>query len=544
MFNILRKKLKKIFGKNKDLSVSHEKFDEGESDDATEKHPITESLEKNKGILHEIFNKCADVKFREFELGTIPPVKLMIVYIDGMVSIEDIHVNTLNRLMLLDGLMEKVSSGNNLSLIKNKLLPIGEVSEQTNFITITNQILAGNTALLINGEKTALLLGAKGWESRAITEPDSEPVVRGPHEGFTEKMLTNTVLIRRRVKTSRLKIEIMKVGLLTKTEVGILYIDGIANMKVVDEVKKRLSRIDTDSILDSGYIEEFIQDEWLTPFPQVLSSERPDRAAAHLLEGNVVILVDTSPFCLIVPVTFFHFLFAAEDYYTGYIIASFVRLLRLAAVNIALLLPSVYIAVVTFHQEMIPTQLLINIANAREGVPFPAFVEAFIMEVTFELLREAGVRMPKTVGQAVSIVGALVIGQAAVQAGLISPAMVIVVSLTAIASFSIPNYSAAISLRLLRFPIMILAASLGLFGIMAGLLGLLIHLCSLRSFGVPYIAPIAPFTRSDLKDFILRVPRWAMVTRPRLIGYSEPQRQEYMQLPKKPPEQKNKQGRR
>jgi spore germination protein KA len=538
MFNVLRKKLKKALGKNKNMKVSHEQFDQGESQ--TEKHIIASSLRKNKKTIQAIFNNCADVKFREFELGTVPPVKLMIVYIDGLVSTADIHISTLDKLMLLNGLMEEVSANNTLHLIKNKLLPIGQITEDNDFVSITGKILAGDTALFIEGEKKALVLGARGWESRAIAEAESEPVVRGPRDGFTEKMLTNIILIRRRIKTSRLKIETIKIGVLTKTDIGILYIDGIANDKVVEEVRFRLKRIDTDAILESGYIEEFIQDEWLSPFPQVLSTERPDRAAAHLVEGHVVIVVDTTPFVLIVPVTFFHFLTAAEDYYSRNFITMAVRLLRLVAINIALLLPSVYIAVITFHQEMIPTALMINVAGAREGIPFPAFVEAFIMETTFELLREAGVRLPRPVGQAISIVGALVIGQSAVAAGLVSPAMVIIVALTAIASFAIPNYSGAIALRLLRFPLMILAAMLGLFGIMVGLLALLIHLCALRSFGVPYIAPIAPFVMSDLKDFIFRFPVWAMFTRPRLIGYKEPQRQEYMKEPK-PPEDKEKQ---
>jgi spore germination protein KA len=394
--------------------------------------------------------------------------------------------------------------------------------------------MAGNTALLIDGEKTALVLGTKGWESRSIEEPPAEPVVRGPREGFTEKMFTNTVLVRRRIKSSRLKLELMKVGLLTKTDIGIMYIDGIANNKVVEEVKKRLGRIDTDGILESGYIEEYIQDEWMTPFPQVLSTERPDRVVAHLLEGNVAILVDTTPFVLLVPVTFFHFLQSPEDYYTQWMATAMIRILRITAVNIALLLPALYIAITTFHQEMLPTSLLISIASAREGVPFPAFVEAFIMEAVFELLREAGIRLPRPVGQAVSIVGALVIGQAAVSAGLVSPAVVIIVALTAIASFSMPNYAGAFPLRIIRFPLMVFAASLGLYGIMMGLIAILIHLCSLRSFGVPYISPIAPFNRNDMKDLVIRFPLWSMFTRPRMIGYKDPKRQEYMQIPKPP----------
>lgn len=543
MFNILRKKLKTTLGRNKDLKVSHKRFDEGEGTGKgdTEKHLISQSLKNNTATLRQIFDHCVDVKFREFELGTAPAVRMLIVYIDGMVSTSDVHVSILDKLMFLEGLMDEITSNRTLELVKDKLLPIGEIAESRDFIKITDDILTGNTALLIDGENTALLLGAKGWESRSIEEPQTEPVVRGPREGFTEKMLTNTMLIRRRIKSSRLKLEITKVGLLSKTDIGIMYIDGIANSKVVEEVKKRLDRIKTDGIMESGYIEEYIQDEWKTPFPLILNTERPDKAAAHLLEGNVIILVDTTPFVLIVPITFFHFLQASEDYYTRWTGTAMIRLLRIIAVNIALLLPSIYIAIVTFHQEMLPTPLLINIASAREGVPFPAFVEAFIMEGTFELLREAGVRLPRPVGQAVSIVGALVIGQAAVTAGLVSPAMVIIVALTAIASFSIPNYSGALVLRTLRFPLMVLAASLGLFGIMVGLMALLIHLCSLRSFGVPYISPIAPFIRGDMKDSVIRFPLWSMFTRPRLIGYKEPQRQGYMQIPK-PPKNQDKPG--
>ncbi len=542
MFNVLRRKLKQTLGRNKDLKVPHDKFEHGEGNGDKEKHPISNSLEQNKIILKEIFNNCSDVKFREFELGTAPAVKLLLVYIDGMVSTSDIHESIMNQLMLLEGLMEEISPEHTLELIREKLLPIGELSENGDFIKITDNILMGNAALLIDGEKTALILGIKEWESRGIEEPQSEPVVRGPREGFTERMLTNTMLLRRRIKSSRLKLEIKKVGIVSKTDIGIMYIDGIANNKVVEEVRKRIDRIKIDGILESGYIEEYIQDDWKTPFPLVLSTERPDRAAAHLLEGNVIILTDTTPFALIVPVTFFHFLQASEDYYTHWVGTAMIRLLRIIAVNISLLLPSFYIAIVTFHQEMLPTALLINIASAREGVPFPAFIEAFIMEGTFELLREAGIRLPRPVGQAVSIVGALVIGQAAVTAGLVSPAMVIIVSLTAISSFSIPNYSGALSLRILRFPLMVLAASLGLFGIMVGLMALLLHLCSLRSFGVPYISPIAPFIRSDMKDSVIRFPLWAMFTRPRLIGYKEPQRQEYLQIPKPPANPKRPSG--
>jgi spore germination protein KA len=283
-------------------------------------------------------------------------------------------------------------------------------------------------------------------------------------------------------------------------------------------VRRRLDRIQIDGILESGYIEEFIQDRTYTPFPTVYNSERPDVIAAGLLEGKVAILVDGTPFVLMVPALFIHFFQSPEDYAQRFDISTLIRLLRYVSFFITLFAPSLYIAVTTFHQEMLPTNLLINLAAQREGVPFPAFIEALLMEITYEILREAGIRMPRTVGQAVSIVGTLVIGQAAVQAGIISAVMVIIVSITAISSYVMPSGSMSISVRMLRFPFMGLAASLGIFGIFAGVFGLLFHLCKLRSFGVPYMTPLAPFITQDQKDTLFRYPWPRMKTRPTLIG--------------------------
>jgi spore germination protein KA len=300
-----------------------------------------------------------------------------------------------------------------------------------------------------------------------------------------------------------------------------------------------VTRIDIDAVLESNYLEEFMEDSPWSPFPQLNATERPDKVAAGLLSGQVAVLVDNTPFALIMPVTFPQFLQATEDYYDGFYFATFNRIMRFIALNIALLLPSLYIAIVTFHQEMLPTPLLFSLAAGRENTPFPAFIEALLMEVIFEILREAGVRLPRPIGQATSIVGALVIGQAAVNAGLVSPAMVIVVALTALASFLIPTPSGGFTIRMLRFPIMFMAASLGLFVIMATLMAILIHLCSLRSFGVPYLAPLVPFDRYSLKDTFIRVPRWLSTTRPTFISRQEPVRQDRGQKPRPPRKKKS-----
>jgi spore germination protein KA len=319
-----------------------------------------------------------------------------------------------------------------------------------------------------------------------------------------------------------------------------VYIKEVANDKIVEEVHKRLDNIDIDGILESGYIEELIQDETFTPFPTMINTERPDIVAAGLLEGRIAILVDGTPFALLLPALFVHFFQASEDYYQRFDIGTLLRMLRYLSFFLTLLVPSVYVAATTFHQEMLPTPLLISLAAQREGVPFPAVVEAMMMEVTFEILREAGVRMPRAVGQAISIVGALVLGEAAVQAGIVSPVMVIVVSITAISSFVSPTFNMAIATRIIRFIFMLLAATFGLYGIAVGLLAMALHLCSLRSFGIPYMSPMAPLIAADQRDTIIRFPHWAFFKRPRLINQKDMTRQQRLIKAKpKPPQDRS-----
>lgn len=498
---------------------------------------LSANLEENINTLKDIFNNCSDVVFREFFIGAKAPVKGLMVFVDGLTN-KDTTNEALMKSLMYDlpnlPVAAEINKDTAFKIIRERLFPFAETDDSGDMLEVVSRILTGEVAFLIDGSVRALIPGVKGWEHRPVSEPETETVVRGPKEGFTESLRTNTVLIRRRIKSTRLKTENMQIGALTKTDVTIVWIEGIADIAIVQEVRKRLGQIKTDSILESGYIEEFIGDAPLSVFPMVTYTERPDKVAGSLLEGRVAIITDTTPMVLIVPVMFTDFLMSTEDYYVKYFYASFLRLLRVATLNIALLLPAFYVAIVTYHQELLPTPLLISIAAAREGVPFPAFVEALIMEATFEVLREAGVRLPRPIGQAVSIVGALVIGEAAVSAGLVSPAMVIVVSLTAISSFTFPVYSGSIVIRLLRFPVMAAAAALGLFGIMVALLAILIHLCSLRSFGVPYLSPLAPTSWRDLKDVFVRAPWWKMFTRPRVIGYMEPARQDYGQQPKPP----------
>jgi len=352
---------------------------------------------------------------------------------------------------------------------------------------------------------------------RTVSTPSTEVTVRGPNESFVESLVLNMSLIRKRIKHPGLRIERMTLGSVTRTNVVMIFLEPVANPDIIAECRRRLQNIRTDGVLDSAYVEEWIQDSVSTPFATLLNTERPDVVASHLLEGSVAVLVDGSPIALVGPYTFYQFFTSPEDYYQRADIATVLRWLRMLAFLLAIFVPPFYISVISYHQELIPNPLLINIAAQREGVPFPSFVETIVMLVTFEVLREAGLRMPRAVGQAVSIVGALVLGESAVQAGLVSPIMIIVVALTAIANFVSPSYSFGISQRILQFMFMTLAAFLGLFGVLCGTLFLLVHLVSLKSFGVPYFSPMAPVFWSDLKDIWVRAPHPWMTRYPAML---------------------------
>jgi len=494
---------KKTEGQKKDekpsrLSPYQEKLFSGQ---------VSKDIEEIKKIL----GSPSDLVVREFNYYGIPAAAVMI---DGLVDKVTVVEGILKPLML-EARIAKALPENPYKSLRDEMLAISEIKETNNFSEFLLAVLSGEVGLILEKNTTALLASAKGWAARSVSEPMNEVVVRGPQEGFTETLRVNTALIRRRIRSPHLRFESLKIGRTSQTDVVIAYLEDIADAKIVEEVRTRLSRIDIDAVLESGYLEEFIEDDPFNIFPQVKHTERPDKAVADMLEGKVVILTDGTPMALVVPTTFTEFFQAAEDYYEKYFLSNFLRAIRLISFFLAMFLPSLYIAIITFHQEMIPTELLLNIWASRSGVPFPAFVEALLMEIAFEALREAGVRLPRPVGQAVSIVGALIIGQAAVEAGIVSTSMVIVVAITGIASFAIPAFNMAIAARIYRFIIMLLAASFGMFGLMIGFIFLVIMLCNTRSFGVPYLAPLAPFSLSAQKDTAARVPWWLMIKRPK-----------------------------
>ncbi|TBL75700.1 spore germination protein [Paenibacillus thalictri] len=475
-------------------------------------------------------SQCFDAKFEELLVDG--NIRCALIYISGLINENQLQEHILIPLQTEASGLSAAGLLNEIS--ETKLIPVSRIETTGNWQQALQSLFDGTIVILIGNEPEAVMIPLKSTDKRSIEAAQDENVIRGPKEAFIEDLATNITMVRRRIKHPALKLEQQHIGMYSNTSVVICYIEGICEQKLVDEVKTRMSRIDIDAIFDGGFIEEFIEDQPFSPFPQVQYTERPDTFSAALLEGRVGIMVDGSPMPIIVPVTLFMLLQSAEDYYQRFIAATWIRWIRYLFLLISFLMPSVYIAVTTFHPEMLPPNLLLTVAAAREDVPFPAIVEAALMEITFEALREAGLRIPKPIGQTVSIIGALVIGQAAVQAGIVSAPMVIVVSVTGVASFIIPHFDLGLAFRLLRFPVMILAASFGLYGVIVSVILIYIHLAGLRSFGTPYLLPVAPINYKGWKDTLIRAPLWIMKQRPLLYGTSNANRMIYRKRPQIP----------
>lgn len=507
-----------FFKKSKNGSKMQDEFTEGLSH-KEHSELLGISLSNNISALKQKTGNSSDVMIRKLKISKDPEISAAIIYIEGLVDNQSINEFLIESIMQNAELEEKTNPYEEiLDIMANKIVSIGSVKQIKDWNDLLVPLMSGETIILVNGTNKGLSASTKGGERRSILEPGTQVAVRGPRESFTESIGTNTAMVRRIIKNPNLWAETMKIGTVTNTDVVIMYINGIAKDEIIEEVRKRLEGINLDSILESGYIEQMIEDQTLTTFPTLYHTERPDMVAGNLLEGRVAIFVDGTPFVLLAPALFIQFFQSAEDYYVRFDIATALRFLRILIFFISLIAPAAYVAATTFHQEMIPTPLLIAVAAQREAVPFPSLVEAIIMEVTFEILREAGIRMPKAIGSAISIVGALVIGQAAVQAGIVSPAMVIIVAITAIASFATPSYAIAISARLIRFIVMLSAATFVFYGIILSFIMMIVHLCGLRSFGVPYMAPFAPFIPKNTGDSIVRLPWWFLKERPRLFN--------------------------
>ncbi len=483
-----------------------------------------EQLDRNLAYFREKLKDCDDVVYREFNVGDRQQYSFATIYVDGMIDKILVSEDVLKSLML-DARQADPAPGRAgrdvYSMALREAISTGEVKEEEYLDEAMTSLLSGDTLLMMDGFDRIIVIGSKGWVNRGVQEPGTESVIRGPRDGFSETLRINTCLVRRRIKDPDLKMKHIIMGRYTKTHVVLAYMDNLVNRRVLEQVRKRLDAINVDAVLESGYVEQFIEDRWYSPLPQVQNTERPDAVAAALLEGRVALITDNTPFVLLVPATLNILFQSPEDYYTRWLIATAVRWVRYLGASISLLLPGIYIAIISYHPGLIPTQLALYIAGTRSGVPFPAFLEALIMESTLELLREAGVRLPGPIGQTIGIVGGLVIGQAAVEAGLVSPITVIIVAVTAIASFAIPHYNLAIGFRLVRFLFILGAAIFGLYGITLTLLIFTVHLCSLKSFGIPYLSPYVSSELTELKDSFVRAPLLSMHRRPRSLSKAD-----------------------
>lgn len=480
-----------------------------------EPQKIFTEIDKNLDFLKYKYNAliCNDVIIREFSLlAQNIEYKAFVMYIDGMVDSPVINEFILSPLMMrnranifddkqkkfvsekkIDNVtlknFKKSKEKNLVDFIYNSLIPQNSVDKVTDFSDVYSAINMGNCMLFVDSLDTAFNLDVKGFKQRSIDSPSNEVVVRGSQEAFVENIRTNTSMIRRLVNNENLVMETLTVGQITKTQVSIGYIKSLANEDLVAEVRYRINNLSVDYLISSGQLEQLIQDSPESLFPQMVATERPDKVSNFLLEGRVVIVVNGSPYVLVAPSVFVDFITSPEDLNLKYQFSNLEKIIRLLAIFLSLLLPGIYIAVTNYHQELIPTELLFTIAAARESVPFPTFVEILLMEVSFELIREAGLRVPTPLGSTIGIVGALILGEAAVSASLVSPVLIIIIAITGICSFSIPDFSLNFTFRIYRFVYIILGYMAGFLGISFGIFIQLAIMCKLKSFGSPYINP-------------------------------------------------------
>lgn len=468
----------------------------------------------------------ADVVIREFNITVKDKsIPTSIVFIDGLINTDLLDMAILQPLMLLSNMEIKDSEEDIEGIIKNRLLPHNQIKIKKDLSEIVEDVNFGGCGIFVDGLDIAFTADIKGWKGRGVDRPNTEMIIRGPQEGFNESLRTNTGLIRKILKDASLVVENITVGKRSKTPCSLLYIKDIVNDSLVKEVRRRLKGIKIDYLFDSGELEQLLEDSSFLAVPQIIATERPDRVATMLTEGKVAVIVQGSPFALVMPATHIDLFHSAEDSYIRFPYANLLRIIRLCAITMSLLLPGLYVAITNFHHEMIPTDLLFAIEASRERVPFPSLVEILIMEFAFEFIREAGVRIPGPLGSTLGIIGGLILGQAAVAANIVSPILIIIVAVTGIGSFAIPNFSLGYAYRILRFVYIFLGSMAGFFGITAGLFLQGMWLASAKSFGVPFLAPLGPFTRGIMSDQILRGPIWKQEKRPDFLNVKKVEKQ-------------------
>lgn len=475
---------------------------------------VNESLKKNIEMMKKLFSNNDSIIYRELKSKN-ERSRYCLIYIDGMVNNNIVNENIIKPIM---GIYLKPTEIDMryIDYIILNIIEINNVQKSKSINELAESISRGKSILFVDGSEETLILDTANLKEREIAEPPSESVVRGPRVGFTEAINTNITLLTKLINSTNLKFQYITIGNTTKTKVCISYIEGIANDAVVDEVMSRIKSANIEGVLESYYIEELIRDNTLSIFKTVGSTERPDVVASKLLEGRVAIICDNSAFVLTVPYLFIEHFQVNEDYYHGYAFSTFNRILRFVCFLLTISVPAVYIGIVNFHHEILPTNLYISIAQARAGVPIPTVIEAIAMLVTFEILREAGARLPKQIGQAVSIVGALVLGESAVNARLVSAPMVIITAITGISGFTIPNLIT--TSIILRIFLICLATTLGLFGYSFGLIAISFYLVSMSSFGINYMEYTSLIDKHNYEDSIIRKPWPYMDKKPQALA--------------------------
>lgn len=477
-----------------------------------ESRKVSANLRENEKYLRSRLENCSDILIRPMRLGDKHKVDCLMVYIEVAVSNMMLDDSALGKMI---NHFWEISPEDIQEFVRHNSLGIADVKKLENLDESIDAMLAGNAVFFIDGYDKAMKISSKGYPSTGVMEAESEKVLRGSREGFSDSVKSNSALVRKRLRDTRLKVEEYKIGVRSHTLTQVLYMDDLVHEGLLEEVKERLEKFQIDGILDSGMIEQLTEDVWYSPFPQYQTTERPDRAVQEILNGKVVILCDNSPEALILPGNFSSFMESSEDWYHRFEMASFLRILRYLAVIMATVLPGLYLAVIRFHTQILPSALILSFAEAREGVPFSSVVELIFLELAFELIREAGVRVPGSLGNAIGIVGGLVIGQAAVEANLVSPIVVMIVALTALGSMTVPNEEFAAAFRLVKYGFLILGGYLGIYGIVLGVYLVIGHLAGLISFGIPYLVPfIKKEQKGSRGEGVLRVPLRKRVLRP------------------------------
>lgn len=480
------------------------KADESQDDQGI----VSTDIDENVKILEDTFGDNLDFILREMLIGSKSDLNMAVAFLETLVDKVMISEFFLEKLSTYNYDSSEISEEKFKSIDKMlKTIPAAlDIEESDKWEDVFSAIVVGKAVFFIDGYNKVWIVEARAWKERGIAEPQNETVVQGPREGFVEGLQTNVGLLRRRLKSENFIAKTVTIGTTTNNDIVICYIKDVADKGLVQEIEEKIKSINIEGAVTGNLINEFIEGTPLTPFKLISTTERPDKVASSLLEGRVAVLTENTPNAMIIPTVFWQFFQSPEDYYERYPIAAFNRVIRIISFFFVLSLTAFYVAVATYHQEMIPTELALAMSAIRGPVPYPTVVEALLLELVLEGLREAGLRLPKAAGQAVSIVGALVMGQAAVEAGLVSPQLVIIVAASGVFSFLIPDYSFVISLRLLKFVLIILSSILGVFGLVMGFMAILLHLNALESFGVPYMAPVTPFKKRDMKDVFWRAP--------------------------------------